>query len=490
MKLFLNAFLMLLCAAAPANVTRNVADLHGLKSNVISTMSLSGSLVQWTVLSHDLFPTHFIRTKETKALCDTSVKQYVGYLDVGDDHYFFWFFESRANPSTDPVVLWLNGGPGCSSMTGLLMELGPCRTSEGGNGTTNNKNSWNANANVLFLDQPVNTGFSYGESNVTSSIAAANNVYSFLQIFFQTYTEYAKLPFFVAGESYAGHYIPAIARTLSEGNAALRGHSAKPGLVEVKLAGIAIGNGMTDPLVQFKYYPDMVSDTKYGHFLNASTISDMRSNFSICEAVIQECYSTLNATICRAAHNYCSQAMLRPYQVTGKNVYDVRKECDHSNPLCYSELNDIEAWLNKPEVQQELGVDLAFNDCNFNVTMKFLNSGDWMFPYVEDIPPLLEAGLPILIYAGDADFVCNWMGNKAWMVQLPWSGHAGFKDAADKQWLSKTTQKPVGEYRSYKNFAFVRVFEAGHMVPFDQPENSLEMMTHFINSVTTGSFDL
>ncbi|KAJ7828852.1 serine carboxypeptidase-domain-containing protein, partial [Mycena olivaceomarginata] len=105
-------------------------------------------------------------------LCDTSVKQYSGYLDIADDkHLFFWFFESRNSPSTDPLVLWLNGGPGCSSSTGLLFELGPCSIANEGKNTTFNKHSWTSSANMIvsrnslvvasltgiqFLDQPVN----------------------------------------------------------------------------------------------------------------------------------------------------------------------------------------------------------------------------------------------------------------------------------------------------------------------------------------------
>ena len=461
-----------------------------VRSNVVSTLSVGGNLVQWTVLTHQQFPSHSIRIRETEALCDTSVKQYVGYLDVDDDHYFFWFFESRANPSTDPVVLWLNGGPGCSSLTGLLMELGPCRASEGGNGTTTNKYSWNTHANTLFLDQPINVGFSYGESKVATSDKAAENVYSFLQIFFQTYTEYSSLPLFVTGESYAGHYIPAIGHVLSQGNAAVKNNKAKPGVIEVQLAGLAIGNGLTDPLVQYEYYPDMACDTKYGPVLTEQECDDMRSKFGTCKPLIEACYNFKSAFTCVPGSIYCNNAMFGAFQKTGKNVYDVRKDCDPSNPLCYGILTDIETWLNNPEVQEELGVDLAYQGCNFDINRNFLLKGDWMLPYVNYIPPLLDAGLPILIYAGDADFICNWIGNKAWTIELPWDGQSGFQDAADKQWVSKITKKPAGEYRVYDNFAFVRVYEAGHMVPYDQPEHSLEMITHFIKSVTTGSFDL
>lgn len=87
-------------------------------------------------------------------LCDPSVKQLSGYLDISETrHLFFWFEESRQNPDEDPLVLWLNGGPGCSSTTGLLFELGGCNIRDKGENTTFNEYSWNSVANVLYLDR-------------------------------------------------------------------------------------------------------------------------------------------------------------------------------------------------------------------------------------------------------------------------------------------------------------------------------------------------
>lgn len=130
---------------------------HGskkLSSNAMKTTGATGASVEWNVFSHEDFPRYKLRTKTGSKLCDPSVKQITGYLDVDDDkHFFFWFFESRSKPATDPLVLWLNGGPGCSSLTGLLMELGPCRVNPSGEGTTLNQYSWNSNANIIFLDQ-------------------------------------------------------------------------------------------------------------------------------------------------------------------------------------------------------------------------------------------------------------------------------------------------------------------------------------------------
>ena len=92
-----------------------------------------------------------------------SEAQYAGLLPVdrtGDANLFYWFFESANSPSIDPIVIWLNGGPACSSMDGLFIELGPYKMCKDGT-ISKNAYSWNKVANLLFIDQPVGTGLSY-----------------------------------------------------------------------------------------------------------------------------------------------------------------------------------------------------------------------------------------------------------------------------------------------------------------------------------------
>ncbi len=435
----------------------------------------------WQVYKHKKFPKYSIRTKSSDKLCDPSVKQIVGYLDVDETkHFFFWFFESRSSPSTDPLVLWLNGGPGCSSLTGLLMELGPCRVNKDGKGTTVNRDSWNNNANLIFLDQPVNAGFSYTEGEpVSSSDAAAQDVYAFLQLFLDKYKQYAKLDFHVTGESYAGHYIPAIAQVISEQNGSLDPDNTE--LIPINLKSLAIGNGLTDPLHQYASYPEFACNNSYGPILDQKTCADMRSKVGTCQNLLNACYKYQSKFTCVPSAIYCNNALIGPVQKTGINVYDIRTQCEPGNQLCYPIARDIEAWANTEEVQAILGVDRQFQSCNMDVNLKFLMAGDWSKPYVNALPPLLEQGVHILIYAGDADYICNWMGNKAWTLNLEWYGQEEFQSAKDVPIKSSVTGKPLGEYREHKNFAFLRVFGAGHMVPYDQPEHSLEFITKWIN---------
>ncbi|KAJ2613844.1 hypothetical protein H4S08_002011, partial [Coemansia sp. RSA 1365] len=117
------------------------------------------SSTKWErIESMTTLPNYQLRVKQPK-LCETNATQYSGYLDTDEDsHFFFWFFEARNAPKREeaPLIVWMNGGPGCSSSTGLLMELGPCRPDKGGASVSPHKYGWDDQAHVIFLDQPLN----------------------------------------------------------------------------------------------------------------------------------------------------------------------------------------------------------------------------------------------------------------------------------------------------------------------------------------------
>lgn len=131
--------------------------------------------------------------------------------------YFFWFFESRKAPVNDsPTTLWLSGGPGASSILGLLMENGPCRLLSDGITTEYNPYSWNEVSNMIWLDQPAGTGYSMGEHEHNLA-EVRDDLYNFLQAFFHHFPKFNK-NFHLAGESFAGHYIPVIADKIIQEN--------------------------------------------------------------------------------------------------------------------------------------------------------------------------------------------------------------------------------------------------------------------------------
>lgn len=184
------------------------ASIQALASQIPLNDADSPQVSAFQIHQSSLFPDHAIRIKEQvhDSICDARVKQYTGWLDVGNQHLFFWYFESKKAPATDPLVLWLTGGPGGSSMLGLLQELGPCLINEHGNGTVHNPYGWNENANYIFVDQPAGVGFSYldeGEPVPGNSFVAADSMHKFLQLFTsKVFPDLKDRPFHISGESY------------------------------------------------------------------------------------------------------------------------------------------------------------------------------------------------------------------------------------------------------------------------------------------------
>ncbi|GME70759.1 unnamed protein product [Ambrosiozyma monospora] len=415
-----------------------------------------------------------LRVKKTDpgALGVDHTKQYSGYLDVEDEdkHFFHWFFESRNDPANDPVVLWLNGGPGCSSLTGLFFELGSSAIDENLN-PVYNPYSWNSNASVIYLDQPVNVGYSYSSQSVSNTVAAGKDVYAFLELFFQQFSEYSKLPFHIAAESYGGHYVPVFA-------AEILSHADR----SFNLASVLIGNGLTDPLTQYPYYEKMACSEESGAkpVLNEAECEGMLDTLPRCLSLIEACYNSESVFTCVPAAIYCNNAQIGPYQKTGRNVYDVRKMCEGSS-LCYKGLEYIDQYLNQDFVKEKLGAEVdSYESCNFDVNRNFLFAGDWMKPYHKKVIEILEKELPVLIYAGDKDFICNWLGNQAWSNELEWSGSKSFSKASIKDLYLDDGKTKIGEVKNHDYFTYARMFDGGHMVPYDQPESSLAMFNRWI----------
>lgn len=403
-----------------------------------------------------------------------TVKQWTGYFDINeaDKHLFFWFFESRNNPVNDPVILWLNGGPGCSSMTGLFFELGPSSI----NGTTlkpiYNPYSWNSNASIIFLEQPVGVGYSYAEkSTVSSTQQAAEDVYAFLQLFFTKFTTFAKNDFHIAGESYAGHYIPNIASVIVNGKDKV-----------FDLTSVMIGNGITDSLIQYYYYIPMAcnsTESGYKQLISDEECEKMEDIYTGCASLIKNCYNSQNALTCLPAYLYCER-MMGPFEKTGLNYYDIREPCLGDG--CYPQMSAIDEYLNSPEVMQALGSEVKeYIGCDNKVFRKFIFSGDEPKPFQQFVAEILELDVPVLLYAGDKDYICNWLGNKGWSTELPWSGKETFTNATVTNWYSKIDGEYAGTVQSNGLLTFLRVFDAGHMVPFDQPSNSLDMLNRWMS---------
>ncbi|KAM0907938.1 hypothetical protein ACQ4PT_015806 [Festuca glaucescens] len=392
---------------------------------------------------------------------------HAGYYRLPNTHdarMFYFFFESRGKKE-DPVVIWLTGGPGCSSELAVFYENGPF-TIANNMSLAWNKFGWDKISNIIFVDQPTGTGFSYSSDDRDTrhdETGVSNDLYSFLQVFFKKHPEFVKNNFFITGESYAGHYIPAFASRVHQGNKAKEG-------IHINFKGFAIGNGLTDPAIQYKAYTDYALDM---NLIQKSDYERINKFIPPCEFAIKLC-GTNGKSSCMAAYMVCNSIFNSIMKLVGtKNYYDVRKECE--GKLCY-DFSNMEKFFGDKAVRQAIGVgDIEFVSCSTSVYQAMLT--DWMRNLEVGIPALLEDGINVLIYAGEYDLICNWLGNSRWVHSMEWSGQKDFASSAESTFLVDDAQ--AGVLKSHGALSFLKVHNAGHMVPMDQPKAALEMLRRF-----------
>eukprot|EP00128_Syssomonas_multiformis_P000810 Colp12_sorted_trinity150504_noHs@18027 len=404
------------------------------------------------------------------SLCD-SVKQQAGYLRLSSTkNYFYWYFASRGSAS-DPIVLWMTGGPGCSSQIALFRENGPCKVNDDLS-TSPNPYSWNEAAHLIFIDQPVGVGFSYSNKTADrdhNEAEVGTDMYIFMQKFLEAFPDLAGNDFYVTGESYGGHYVPATAARIVQGNKANEGR-------KVNLKGIAIGNGLTVPEIQYAHYADFATNNSAGFTIPTRTYNTMVKNIAACVSLIKKCQTS--TSYCAQAQQTCGSTQVEPVTSTGINLYDVREKCKYP-PLCYNFENE-DNFLNQASVQKALGVEgrIRWEECNYEVNGDFRD--DVMKNFDKEVVQVLGAGVRVLIYVGDADFICNWRGNYAWTKALQWPGNAAFNAAKDIEWRVGGTT--AGLARTAQGLTFTQVYNAGHMVPMDQPVASLQLLRTFLGN--------
>ncbi|GME84983.1 unnamed protein product [Ambrosiozyma monospora] len=172
---------------------------------------------------------------------------------------------------------------------------------------------------------------------------------------------------------------------------------------------------------------------------------------------------------------------MEPFMKTGLNVYDIRIPCGESD-TCYKEMDYVDEYLNQEEVMDLLGAEVdSYVGCDETVFRNFIFNGDESKPFQQYIAEILEQNVPVLLYAGDKDYICNWLGNLAWSQALEWSQAESFQGAEFTNWYSSIDGAYAGQAKSNGLFTFLRVFDAGHMVPHDQPSNALDMVNRWIS---------
>ncbi|KAJ4973142.1 hypothetical protein NE237_006316 [Protea cynaroides] len=416
-----------------------------------------------------------------------SFQQFSGYVTVDDKKQralFYYFAEAEIDPASKPLVLWLNGGPGCSSLgVGAFSENGPFRPS--GEILVRNEYSWNREANMLFLETPIGVGFSY--STDTSSYEAVNDMVTgidnlvFLRRWFVKFPEYRQRDLFIAGESYAGHYVPQLAELMIQFN-------KKEKLFNLK--GIALGNPVLEfatdfnSRAEFFWSHGLISDSTYRIFTSACNYSRYVSEYyrgsisPICSRVMSQVgretskfVDKYDVTLDVCMSSMLSQSkILSPQQVTEHQVTETIDVCVEDETINY---------LNRRDVQKALHARLVgvkrWAVCSNILDYDMLNLE---IPTIPILGSLIKAGIPVLVYSGDQDSVIPLTGSRTLVHGL--AEELGLNTTVPyRVWFEG---KQVGGWTQvYGNvLSFATIRGASHEAPFSQPERSLVLFKAFL----------
>ncbi|KAK4223800.1 Alpha/Beta hydrolase protein [Podospora fimiseda] len=401
-------------------------------------------------------------------ICETTpgVNQYSGYLTVNETlNMFFWFFESRNSPTTSPLVMWFNGGPGCSSMIGLFVENGPCHFVDGNPDPVINPFSWNTVANMLYIDQPGETGFSYGSNTISSTQNASTILWTFMQVFYDAFPQYyLNRNFSLFTESYGGHFGPQFALDFLNKND-LIDKGLLTGSRKINLVSLAINNAWLDPVTQYKSYLDFALNNTYRQLINQPDyVKGIAKYEKDCYPIIQECTSTTgSAEDCAGASGNCYEATAWLVEEMNLdktfNQYDIRLSAEDTVPP-----NIYEEYLNRKEVKQAIGVpgEMGFVACLGSINDRFLEEGDQARSFLGELGEVVQAGVRVLLWAGDADWICNWMGNLKVAEGVEFEGREMF--LREEVGLFTVGGKVYGEFKGVDGLSWLRVYDSGHMV--------------------------
>ncbi|KAI3811348.1 hypothetical protein L1987_21069 [Smallanthus sonchifolius] len=412
---------------------------------------------------------------------------YAGYVTVNEESgraLFYWLTEATEEPDSKPLVLWLNGGPGCSSIAfGMAEEVGPFHVNKDGKSVYLNPYSWNTVANLLFLDSPVGVGYSYSNTSLdilsNGDKRTAEDSLQFLLNWLERFPQYKGRDFYLTGESYAGHYVPQLSQAIVRYNKANTGSP-------INLKGYMVGNALTDDysdhvgVFQFMWAAGMISDQTYK---KANELCDKESFIHPsreCEQIIDITYLEMGnidpysifTPPCTA--NGVTNRLLRRWHKVG-HIGQSYDPCTEQHSIAY---------FNLPEVQNALHAHLSttsrtWETCSGVVEMYWKDSPISVLDVYQE---LISSGLRIWMFSGDTDAVIPVTSTRYSIDALnlttisPW--RAWYEDGQVGGWTQK-----------YEGLTYVTVRGAGHEVPLHKPKQALTLLKSFLSGTSMVPFE-
>ncbi|CAK7338144.1 unnamed protein product [Dovyalis caffra] len=420
---------------------------------------------------------------------DLSFAHYSGYVTVNEKFgkaLFYWFVEAVEDPQSKPLVLWLNGGPGCSSIAyGMAEEIGPFHIKPDGKSLYLNPYSWNQVANILFLDSPVGVGYSY--SNTSSDVlnngdkkTAADSL-AFLLNWFERFPQYKGRDFYITGESYAGHYVPQLSQAIVWYNRVTKDK-------KINLRGYMVGNALTDDyhdhlgVFQFLWAAGLISDQTYKKL---NFLCDFESFVHMSDA----CYK-IQEIASEELGNIDPYSIFTPScsaNISQSNLLPKRKHMVGRVGEKYDPCTEAHStvYFNLPEVQKALHVSPEFAPAKWETCSEMVSSNwkDSPRTVLDVYQELIHSGLRVWVFSGDTDSIIPITSTRYSIDALklptvkPW--HAWYDDGQVGGWTQE-----------YAGLTFVSVRGAGHEVPLHKPKLALTLIKAFLSGTSMPTLQL
>ena len=407
---------------------------------------------------------------------------YSGFFTIDaatESNTYFMFSMAKSGRVDAPVLLWLNGGPGASSLLGFYDELGPF-----GIGPKLDIEpravSWNNDAHLLALDNPLGVGYSHTSSlarMATNQTTVGADLCEAMAQFYKLFPQLRANPFYATGESYAGKYIPAVAYTIHERNKAV------PPAERINLAGIAIGDGAFDPATQFTGFGPLLFNIGLADTRAAKVYDEYDKNFSALMAAgdhigaFRSFDEMLNGDYYGADRTFYGNTT-----GMGSNYFNFALEPGASSLT----KRTFPEWLATPAIAKALhvgGVPYAI----FNQTVEDQLLGDWVVGVVPMLQTLLDH-YDVLIYSGQYDVILGPPGTERAIDKLVWGGAKAYAAAPTNAFRANASD-PTSDLAGYvrtaaaspnATFSYVMLRGCGHMVPTDQPVRAYTMLQRFL----------
>lgn len=407
-----------------------------------------------------------------------------GYIDVRPGaHMFWWLYRSTSkasNATTIPVIMWLQGGPGGSGVgVGDFSEIGPLDEH-----LQPRKHSWVEIADLLFVENPVGTGFSYVDKPSllpTNNTQVSSDLLQFLVEFVKLRPDLSKRPLFIFSESYGGKFASELGVMVHKAIAA--------GSLDLSFGGVALGDAWISPLdsmyswgpflytnsrldaygaVKVKQSVDKTAEfMRNGQFENATyqwgEVEDLVLNLS--NQV--DFYNILNADEAASISSAASMSMIM------KRSRVFRDYFGYFNTVKAVEVNETQN-LTLPElmntvIREKLKIipaSVRWQSSSDEVFTALI--GDFMKDTIHQVDELLHYGVKVAVYSGQLDLICSTPGTEAWVQKLKWTGLEGFNKQGRTP-LYCNSNSTGGFVKKYKNLSFYWVLKAGHYLPIDSP---------------------